>query len=29
MEFKFTVLDYQTRASRAVVDVFDGASSVY
>ena len=28
MEFKFTVLDYQTRASRAVVDVFDGQPKV-
>lgn len=28
MEFKFTVLDYQTRASRAVVDVFDGQPKI-
>ena len=28
MEFKFTILDYQTRASRAVVDVFDGQPKV-
>lgn len=28
MEFKFTVLDYQTRAADAVVKVFDGQPKI-
>ena len=28
MEFKFTVLDYQTRAADAVVRVFDGQPKI-